>query len=334
MTERDLVTSLQTAIQRADPTWVSQPSHLRRRLEEELGVDARSHRSQIHQIIVAAEERIPVRLKRNGWSPTERDELGHLLVVTRGWTAGAADWAVLTWAAALGLTDDRPTATLAAAPAWSEPSPISERNPTAGLDTHDWGAATRMPPEFAAATEMPSQQFAEATELPPPAAVAPIKTPAERAPRIRTRTRLPRRGTRGCTRKCAKFLGQALDVAYVTKARWTPAFLLLGLPIAIAGLVIPTLRELLLVTYFVIMGFGAAFWPARIMAVAGDDVWLLSKKAGFSVKPTAVVSQGTRYDIEFVSGWPFPSVRFASEQLWFQYPTTGAARRLPKVRSC
>ena len=74
MSERDMVAALQVAIARADASWISQPSHLRRRLEEELGPDAREHRAQIHQLVVAAEERVPIRLKRNGWSPTERRE--------------------------------------------------------------------------------------------------------------------------------------------------------------------------------------------------------------------------------------------------------------------
>ena len=96
MTDRDLVAPLQAAIARADPAWVSQPSHIRRRLLEELGADARRHRAQVHQLVVAAEERIPIRLRRNGWSPGERDELGHALVASRGWTPDAADWAVTT----------------------------------------------------------------------------------------------------------------------------------------------------------------------------------------------------------------------------------------------
>jgi len=133
MTDHDLVGALRVAITRADPSWVNQTSHLRRRLEEELGTDARGHRTQIHQLIVAAEERVPLRLKRNGWSPIERDELVQLLVTTRGWTADASRWAVTTWAVALGLTNERPATP---APATRSPShrggPSSARRSWAG----------------------------------------------------------------------------------------------------------------------------------------------------------------------------------------------------------
>jgi hypothetical protein len=81
--------------------------------------------------------------------------------------------------------------------------------------------------------------------------------------------------------------------------------------------------------FMLIMVFGSALWPARILAIAGDDVWLLSKKAGFGMKPKALIAQGTRRDIVFTGGRPFPSVRFAGERLWFQFPITGVARRLP-----
>ncbi len=105
MSDADLITALRLAVARADPSWVNQPSHLRRRLEEELGAGARGWRAQIHQLVVAAEERIPIRLRRNGWSLEERDDLAHVLIAGRGWTAEASLWAVTTWAVALGLID-------------------------------------------------------------------------------------------------------------------------------------------------------------------------------------------------------------------------------------
>ncbi|HEY4609637.1 MAG TPA: hypothetical protein VIH06_10550, partial [Ilumatobacteraceae bacterium] len=164
MTERDLVAALQVAIARADPSWISQPSHLRRRLEEELGPDAREHRAQVHQLVVAAEERVPIRLKRNGWSPTERRELAHLLVATRGWTPEAADWAVATWAAALGLSDDR----------------LETVQPVARPLVDHVAAATEMPSEsIPTATELPAPQFAPPTALPQHYAPVATELPSE-----------------------------------------------------------------------------------------------------------------------------------------------------------
>jgi hypothetical protein len=327
MNERDLVDPLKAAIMRADATWVSQPSHLRRRLEEELGPDARRHRAQIHQLVVAAEERIPIRLKRNGWSPGERDELGHLLVATRGWTAEASDWAVATWAAALGLTDERPSAPLLPTPserAVVEPTSPRPREPGAFVGPTD------IPSEqFGTATEMPYEHFGGATELPvndPAPSVAP-------RPRSGKPPKALPKGGRGCVRHASKFLGHPLDAAYVAKTRHTPALLLLALPIGLAAFVLPALSGVLLLVFMLIMAFGSQLWPARIVAVQGDDVWLLSKRKGLSIKPKAVLAHGTRSDIEFAGGWPFPSVRFAGERLWFQYPVTSAARRLPANKS-
>ena len=326
MNERDLVDPLKAAIMRADANWVSQPSHLRRRLEEELGPDARRHRAQIHQLVVAAEERIPVRLKRNGWSPDERDELGHLLVATRGWTAEASEWAVATWAAALGLTDERPSAP--SLPTRSERAVVEPTRPPKPQSA--WVGPTDMPSEHSGtSTELPYEQFGGATELPMNDPSPSVDPP----PRSRKSPKALPKGGRGCVRHASKFLGHPLDAAYVAKARHTPALLLLAVPIGLAAFVLPALSGVLLFVFMLIMVFGSALWPARIVAVRGDEVWLLSKKKGLSMKPKAVLAHGTRSDIEYAGGWPFPSVRFAGERLWFQYPVTSAARRLPAVKS-
>jgi hypothetical protein len=143
---------------------------------------------------------------------------------------------------------------------------------------------------------------------------------------------LPKYGTRAVRRKTKKFLGHPVDAAYLVKAGPTPAFLLLAFPLAVAGLALPGRGAVLLVLYFLVMMFGTVLWPARILAIAGDDVWLLSKKFGFSTKPKALISKGTRDQIVFTGGKPFPSVQFAGERLWFQYPVTRAARRLPTAK--
>ena len=375
MTERDLVAALQAAIARADPSWVTQPSHLRRRLEEELGVDARPYRAQVHQLSVAAEERVPIRLRRNGWSPIEREELVNLLINTRGWTSVASEWTVDTWAAALGLSDERPPVAQPSARERSVPTP------SADADIRDVAAVrapfgpTEQPSAFVSATEMPSSKsFAavaplatevppsstmipgvrsDATELPadPPQATGetanrppsneprfvPLRdasgsSPVDAAPADRVRAiqatssaDLPRRGMRSCTKWSAKYLERELDVAYAVKRGPTPALLLLALPVVLGMFVLTGMVPLNLI---VLMGVGQVLWPSRIVAVSGDRVWLLS--AGRLVaKPKGVIAEGTRDQIEFAGGWPFPSARIAGQRLWFLFPVRGAARRLP-----
>jgi hypothetical protein len=105
MTDVDLATRLRRAVASADPGWAVQPSRLRRALVDELGPDGHRFRSQLHQLVVAADENIPVRLRRTGWSPEVRDELAAALMAARGWTEAAAAWTVTTWAAALDLID-------------------------------------------------------------------------------------------------------------------------------------------------------------------------------------------------------------------------------------
>jgi hypothetical protein len=105
MSDQQIVDHLRHALASADPMWVSQPSRLRRALVDELGSGGHRYRSEIHQLVVAADENVPARLRRAGWSPDVRDELASALIAARGWTQAAATWAVSTWAAALELDD-------------------------------------------------------------------------------------------------------------------------------------------------------------------------------------------------------------------------------------
>lgn len=109
MTHADLADHLRRAVGGADPGWTAQPSRLRRALDDELGPDRHRYRSELHQLVVAADENIPIRLRHAGWSPEARDELAATLMAARGWTEAAATWAVTTWAAALDLIDPTPT---------------------------------------------------------------------------------------------------------------------------------------------------------------------------------------------------------------------------------
>ncbi len=338
MPGNDLVDPLKSAIQRADPSWVTQPSHLRRRLDEELGPDARLYRAQVHQLIVAAEERIPIRLRRNGGSPTEQIELVNLLVGTRGWTVTASEWVVATWAAALGLSDERPAVTQAAT--------LSRRTSfgTGGADRTDRGLSsasvepTVLPSEMeiAHSTDIPSD-LSEHNGRSPWSAPAPLVSQAAddnetgspvRPPSevvVRPAPALPSRGMRGHTKKAAKVLDRELDVAYEVKVGRSPAWLFLLLVLSVAVYVATGLVPLMFVFVFSIAWI---VWPSRILAVSGDQVWLLGATRVAS-KPTNIISETSRDRIEFAGGWPMSSVRLDGQRLWLPLPVFGAARRLP-----
>jgi hypothetical protein len=375
MTEQDLVDSLKAAIDRSDPSWTTQPSRLRRRLEEELGANARKHRAQVHQLVVAAEERIPLRLKRNGWSPEERAELGDVLVRTRGWTPAAADWTVATWAAALGLSTERPPVpvTNGAPPTTVVPeasSPVAAKSPmnlpvaptllppaasatvlphaplppAAPIDATVLPAAQAaatvlpgaargdVPPTESAATGLPPPPPDRAPLPPPPArspGSAPVATPLAAVPS----DELPRTGMKQCTAKASAFLREDLDVAYDVKVGPTPALLLLIVPVGIAAPFAPLmLRGQLLIAFMVVITLGVMFWPKQILAVKGEQLWLLDNSI-VGYKPTRVLAQGTRADLVYAGGWPYGSVRLGETRMWFQPPIGRAARRLPIAQS-
>ena len=64
----DLTIALRSSVHRAGPDWPSQPSRLRLGLDETLGADAPRYRTQVHQLVVAAEERVPAALSDAGSS--------------------------------------------------------------------------------------------------------------------------------------------------------------------------------------------------------------------------------------------------------------------------
>jgi hypothetical protein len=86
---------------------MSQPSRLRTALRAELGPDADRHRSQVHQLVVAAEERVPAAVVDLVGDAQGLEELARSLAAARGWTPEVAREAVRTWATALA---DRPGA--------------------------------------------------------------------------------------------------------------------------------------------------------------------------------------------------------------------------------
>ena len=350
----DLVEPLRAAIERADPNWLTQPSHLRRRLDEELAPNSRQYRAQVHQLVVAAEERVPVRLQRTGWSPAARAELVDVLVGTRGWTAEASEWAVVTWAAALDLTTER----LPVPSVTARPRPSTE--PVAATEVPTWSAhatdisdqdsadATLVGDEQGTDGEQPIRVGSDDTVLPDdrqpiqpaerpadvPATGAPAPSTPEPAPtgaqknvvvRAVPTDDLPRRGTKAPTKRASRFLGQEIDVAYDVMAGPSPAWLLITLPILLAFFLVLSIVPLL--PFLLVVLGGRALWPKRIVALSGSRVWLIRAK-GFSPKPREVVAETTRDQIQFAGGFP-PSIRIDGERLWFLMPSTSAARALP-----
>ena len=83
------------------------PSRLKLLVEDALGPESSQElRREIHQVVVAAEEHLPMRMTRI--SPLTTSSLASLsaeLAAVRGWSAPAAERATRTWAAALGFDD-------------------------------------------------------------------------------------------------------------------------------------------------------------------------------------------------------------------------------------
>ncbi|MET0458147.1 MAG: hypothetical protein ABW195_02800 [Ilumatobacteraceae bacterium] len=327
----------------------------------ELGPEARRRRAQVHQLVVAAEERIPLRLKRDGWSERGREDLGQLLVATRGWTAEAADWAVTTWAAALGLTDERPAfpapgerpdeQRLAAPPVVpADPPARPARPPTPDV------ASTDLPSELVGGpTALPSHLGPVATELPSDLVVTPTELPGESSARSSSRSPVlddgaardrPAAGSsapddradaslpdasRALTAKAAAFLGRPLDAAYEVKAGPSPILMpIMALPIWLAPLALPVLSGVVGLVFIAVVAVGLAMWPTRILAVSGDEVWSLQARS-FPPRPTALLAEGRRHDVVFLGGRLLPSVRFGGERLRFQAKRS-AARKIPGTR--
>jgi hypothetical protein len=103
------------------------------------------------------------------------------------------------------------------------------------------------------------------------------------------------------------------------------------LPLLLAGFVQPptVLSAVVVAAFFPLMFIGRFLWPSRFVAIAGNDVWLLSKKRGRSLEVTGMIGHTTRDRIKYRGGGPFPSVWLADIPLWFVSPFRGAARRLP-----
>ena len=306
MSEIHLAEVLREAVERSGDGWQTQPSILRRRLEAVLGRDGPAHRAQVHLLIVAAEERVPIGLGRAGADEGRRRELSSALASTRGWTADAAEWAVDTWAVALGL-----------APPDLVPGPVVVPESVAEVDSERTLVAPEGP------TLLPASVVAT-PELPPPVA----------APASPDRSPLPAdpSGAKGDPKLVAKmeaFLHAEVDAGF---AAWSgdprivvgvvvgiavaTAFFLVGLELASKGL-------LYVSGAFIVAGVGALpiarrRIPVWWVAVRGTQVTLIGtvRNASNTPIPTRVCVEGPLADVTVVPGSD-SSVQIGPEQVTF-----------------
>jgi hypothetical protein len=108
-----LVTAVRSVLASHGDASKLRAGRLRADLEAALGPDESTRlRREIHQLVVGAEENIPVQLTRFApLSPSALAGLSDDLAETRGWSLDTATRVTTTWAMALGLVEDRPEET-------------------------------------------------------------------------------------------------------------------------------------------------------------------------------------------------------------------------------
>lgn len=332
MDEIDLTDVLRRVLAASDGSWRSQPGRLEAAMRRELGPDARTHRARTHLLVVAAEERVPMRLATAGAGVDVRSDLVDLLCRSRGWTDEAARWTVATWAAALagGGAASGPM------PAWSDPGPRRDAPPDAG----PFGVPAAQPaaPTAAAPLVTPTAApaaapaFAPPTELPTPAAVPaspPLQPPGQLPPPGQPSpppAGLPR-GSAKAAKRASAFLGAPVDVAYVAKGadpRWLFTAVLPVIGFMVVGGVIGS--ALLVVSSLLAIAYQQGT-PTYVVALAGSRVVALRSSSG--ARPRSITFDGDRRMVERVAGGTFRSMRVADTQIWFLGGQGKAAERIP-----
>jgi hypothetical protein len=308
----DLTSALRSSVHRAGPDWPAQPSRLRLCLDETLGADAPRYRTQVHQLVVAAEERVPAALSDAGSNGAPLGPIAATLAASRGWDDDVALWAVGTWAAALGVPVEASAGqvdpALTVRPG-ADPTVLPGATPIAppGVD------ATVLPTP--SPSPAPAEQAGEHEQLGLPVAVAD----------------LPTAGTASPTRRAAAVLGHDVDIAFAVRTGPGP---LTGVPFAVVaaagallggpnGFLICALATLALIA----MAFAS---PYRVLAIRGDRAWLMSTRHALSASPKAVIHEGPRSEMQPAGGWLLPVLRFGGQRLRFFVPTTTAGRLLAR----
>ena len=322
MSERDLVGDLRLALARAGDNWRQPPSLIRRRLDDVLDSDAVAHRSKVHLLVVAAEEKIPTRLERFGREPARIAELAAELAATRGWTTEAAQWSVMTWAEAL----EPPTH-----------DTIGMRDPGVRTSVPE---TTELPEQIGAPEriELPeSIPLPERTELPtpmprpaslPPPVGPPLPPPVE--PRTPAGPPTTPRAKQRAKSEVEQFLKQPVDAGFIGFAGTPVYFFISFLVMCIIGLVAMVglfVIEDQHVAYSIYLVFLASAVvtrivqrssPQRWLALQGDQVQLIGTRRvnRYRVVPTKVLASCPRSEVTPCSGWP-ASIMIGDARVYF-----------------
>lgn len=346
----EMTAALRTAIQQVGPGWAAQPSRLRLGLHEVLGADAPAFRTQVHQLVVAAEERIPSRLANAPSEGAPLQELSNDLASVRGWTTEAATWAVTTWAAALGVDEAKaldgavpsrpgPTVSPGHTPTVL-PGPAATVLPEGPSDHRSPSAAPAALPTVLPSDAAPGQSTGP-TVLPEHAIRPPGDgvhresalggAPAGASAEPVTLDQLSRAGTKLPTRRASALLGHQVDIAFAVRTGPGP---LAGVPILAVGVLAllfgGPLGTLIWCACAIALLVLACLSPYRVLALSGEQAWLMTTRQPFSTKPTAVVHHGWRSELRPAGGWLLPVMTFGGQRLRFFIPNTGAARRLAR----
>lgn len=340
MSDVDMAAVLRVSIQAAGPGWAAQPSRLRLSINESLGSNAPRYRSEVHQIIVAAEERVPSRLAGvPAADASQLDDLASDLAATRGWNLDAATRAVTTWAEAMGLDG---AGGVGGVKSVADLRDIASQRPDVSPVPTVLPAAAPTPtvrPGVAPAptpTVLPLPQdrgVGDFTVLPsasPGDGPAPVASLLERVPTAE----LPRTATKTPTRRAAGVLEREIEIAFSVRTGPGPAVMVPVILVGVAATLFagPLGSVVWIVCAVALIGLSLAS-PFRVLALAGDEVWLLAPRNPLSTRPSSVIHHGTRDDIRPEGGVVLPVVSFGGQRLRFYLPTTKAGRLLTRGSS-
>ncbi|WP_051274877.1 hypothetical protein [Cellulomonas sp. URHD0024] len=150
-----MVRSLRAALDGPLDAVTARPGRLRARLNAELGSAAHEHRSDVHLLVAAADERLPQGLvAAQPLDPRSVQDAAQRLADLRGWSIASSLEVVGTWAQALGLPVTERTSST---PVPTTP-PEPQSNPAPGRSMRTGDAATAVP--TGVVTEVPFDEGA------------------------------------------------------------------------------------------------------------------------------------------------------------------------------
>jgi hypothetical protein len=134
------------------------------------------------------------------------------------------------------------------------------------------------------------------------------------------------------TRRAAELLERDVDLAFSVRTGPGPLPLVAVVVVGTAALFLlggPVGTLIWILCLLGLLGLSFAS-PFRVLALSGDEVWLLGTRNPLSAKPTTVLHHGTRDELRPAGGWVLPVVSFGGERLRFFMPTVKAARLLTR----